>query len=298
MAKILSLICADHAPFLDEACLRAAGAPLGRDDFCVLAPRLAVEWSIRPTDGAPGAVLGALRAHFAGKPVDVNLIEADQREKKLLVADMDSTMIEQECIDELAAYAGKGSEIAAITDQAMRGNLDFDEALRARVAMLAGLPLTAIEETIRNRLSYMPGGKTLITTMRRRGHYCALVSGGFDVFTGPVANHLGFNSHFGNQLLVREGHLTGAVQSPILGRPAKKMTLLRLAKELNITPTQALALGDGANDLDMIAAAGFGVAFHAKPRTAEAAALRLDHASLTGVLFLQGIAKDDHHETG
>ncbi|MEL6112846.1 MAG: phosphoserine phosphatase SerB [Pseudomonadota bacterium] len=297
MAKILSLICADNAPLLDTAFLQSMGAPLARTGFRVLAPALAVEWPLEPSDGVPARILQDWRMRVQDKPVDVNCVEAEGREKSLLVADMDSTMIEQECIDELAAFAGKASEIAAITDQAMQGTLDFEAALRARVKMLEGLAASAIDETIRKRLTYTKGGKTLISTMRSRGHYCALVSGGFEAFTGPVAAHLGFDAHFGNRLEIKDGHLTGAVESPVLGRAAKKTTLLRLAKERTVKPAQTLALGDGANDLDMIAHAGLGVAFHAKPVTAAAAPVCLNHTSLLGILFLQGIAKTDHVTT-
>ena len=206
----------------------------------------------------------------------------------MLLADMDSTMIRQECIDELAALAGVGDRVAAITARAMNGEIGFDGALRERVALLEGLDAAMIDRALRERITLMPGGATLVATMREAGAHCALVSGGFTAFTGPVAARLGFDSHRANGLEVADGRLTGRVSEPILGREAKVDRLDGLCAELGLGAEQALAVGDGANDLGMIGAAGFGVALHAKPAVQERADLVVNHGDLTALLFLQG----------
>ena len=224
--------------------------------------------------------------------VDACPIPPGPRGKRLLLADMDSTIIEQECLDELAEAAGHGALVAAITERAMRGELDFAEALRERVATLAGLPEGVIDEVLARRITLTPGARTLTATMRARGGACVLVSGGFTRFTGPVAERAGFDAHHGNVLEIRDGVLTGAVVPPILGREAKAE---RLAEELaarGLAPDDALCVGDGANDLAMLAAVPLGVAFRAKPVTAAAAPVRIDHGDLTALLHLQGVPRD------
>jgi phosphoserine phosphatase len=206
---------------------------------------------------------------------------------------MDSTMIRQECIDELADLAGVGPQVAAITARAMAGELDFEDALRERVALLAGLPEDAVAEVLETRITETPGGATLVATMRARGGYAALVSGGFTAFTGPVATRLGFDVHRANTLLVENGRLTGRVAEPILGRAAKLEALHDLCARLGIGAEAAMAVGDGANDLAMIRAAGAGVALHAKPAVQAKARLRVNHGDLTALLYLQGYAQAD-----
>jgi phosphoserine phosphatase len=206
---------------------------------------------------------------------------------------MDSTLIEQECIDELAMEAGAGPAVGAITEQAMRGEMEFDAALRARVALLRGLPASTVDKILRTRISLMPGATALIRTMRSAGAYAALVSGGFTSFTGPIAAQLGFDEHHANTLLAENGELTGAVGEPIFGRLAKAHALKELAAKLSLAPAETLAVGDGANDLAMVRAAGLGVAFRAKPALREAANAILDHADLTGLLFLQGYRREE-----
>jgi phosphoserine phosphatase len=230
----------------------------------------------------------ALRAFFKG---DICVQPVAYRRKKLLVADMDSTMIEQECIDELADFVGKKAFVSEITERAMRGELAFEPALRERVALLKGLPLSVIDEVIRDKITLMAGGKTLIATMKANGAYCALVSGGFTAFTAKIAAILGFDENRGNILLHEKGCLTGLVQAPILGKEAKRAALLELSA--NLHPQETLALGDGANDLDMITVAGLGVAYHAKPKVAEAAKARIDHGDLTSLLFFQGFTQKE-----
>ncbi|WP_313349874.1 phosphoserine phosphatase SerB [Paracoccus sp. (in: a-proteobacteria)] len=215
------------------------------------------------------------------------------RRKAVLLADMDSTMIVQECIDELADFAGVGQRVATITAQAMNGELNFHEALLARVNLLAGLPETAIGAVLDSRITLAPGGRELVATMRAQGAYTALVSGGFTVFTGPVSQALGFQEHRANTLLAEDGVLTGHVALPILGREAKVQALREITAERGLSPVDVLAVGDGANDLDMLKLAGMGVALHAKPVVAAQVDLRINHGDLTALLYLQGYAAEE-----
>ena len=235
----------------------------------------------------------ALRAALQGEPVDFAVQIQDKRRKKLLVADMDSTMIGQECIDELADVAGLRDYISDITRRAMNGEIAFEPALRERVSLLKGLPLSIIDDVIENRITLTNGGKELIATMRGHGAYTALVSGGFTLFTKKIANAIGFDEHNANELVVEDGHLAGLVNEPILGKQAKLEKLEELCKKLNISPEDAMAVGDGANDLAMLNRAGSGVALHAKPLVAEAASIRIDYGDLTALLYLQGYRKSD-----
>ena len=220
--------------------------------------------------------------------VDLCIQRAEGRQKRLLIADMDSTMIHQECIDELADEAGFGPRVAAITARAMNGELDFESALRERVSLLRGLPVSVIQKVIDTRITQMQGGAVLLATMRANGAYAALVSGGFTAFTGAIAARLGFDEHRANTLLSEDGQLTGQVADPILGREAKVQALQEISARLGITPNEAIAVGDGANDLGMLGLAGAGVALHAKPSVQEKCALRINHGDLTALLYLQG----------
>jgi phosphoserine phosphatase len=234
-----------------------------------------------------------LRRRFAGLPIDVAVLPAEHRRKRLFLADMDSTMIEQECIDELADYVGLKPQVAAITERAMRGEIPFEPALRERVALLRDLPLRVVDEIIEKRITLMPGGRTLVATMRANGAYACLVSGGFTLFTGPVAAKIGFDEHRSNRLVVAGERLAGEVEEPILGRDAKRATLLDLRQRLGLGAQDTLAVGDGANDLAMLEEAGLGVAFRAKPAVAEAAHARIEHGDLTALLYLQGYAASE-----
>lgn len=237
----------------------------------------------------PGAARRALEGAAAG--VDVVVQPAAGREKKLLVADMDSTMITVECIDELADYAGIKAEVAAVTEAAMRGELDFAGALDARVALLAGLEERAIERCLAERVRIMPGAEALVRTMRARGAHCVLVSGGFTRFAEPVAEAIGFDRAIANVLLTEGGRLTGRVAKPIVDAGTKEATLRAEAARLGLSLAETLAVGDGANDLPMLRAAGLGVAYRAKPVVAAAAGARVEFGDLRALLWAQGIAK-------
>ena len=235
------------------------------------------------------ALEGRLPAGFAVAGVDANVVPAEDRRKLLLIADMDSTIIGVECIDELADFAGVKPEVAAITERAMRGELDFEAALDARVALLKGLPETVLAHCYAERVRLNPGARTLVLTMNALGAETALVSGGFTYFTKRVAAEAGFARNQANILLATDGRLTGRVARPILGRAAKLAALKAICAERGIQPKDAVAVGDGANDLDMVVAAGLGVAYHAKPALAAKADARLEHSDLTALLALQGI---------
>lgn len=216
------------------------------------------------------------------------------RRKAVLLADMDSTMIEQECLDELADMAGVGPRVAAITARAMNGELNFHEALIERVGLLAGLPVSVIAEVLAERITLAPGGRTLVATMKANGAWTALVSGGFTDFTGPVADQLGFDEQRANVLLDDgAGRLSGRVGLPILGREAKVDALVEITAARGLTPAHAMAVGDGANDLGMLQLAGTGVAMHAKPVVAAQARVRVNHGDLTALLYLQGYGRDE-----
>ncbi|MBR0682200.1 phosphoserine phosphatase SerB [Roseomonas eburnea] len=263
--------------------LAALGAAAGTPDW--LAPEEAADL---PFAGlSPDQADAAARAALTGEAVDIIAQDTAGRRKRMLIADMDSTIVTTETLDELAGQAGIKDRIAAITKRAMNGELDFEGALRERVGMLKGLEVAALERTW-EETELMPGARELVATMRAAGARCALVSGGFTYFTGRVAALVGFHEHHSNTLLEAEGRLTGHVAEPILGRNAKLATLKRLAAEDGLALAETLAVGDGANDLDMIKAAGLGVAFRAKPVVAAAARARVDHGDLRALLFAQG----------
>ena len=239
------------------------------------------------------AIDGHIRIHYQDLPIDIAIRPKNELKKKLLIADMDSTIIQQECIDEIADFAGLKERISTITEQAMRGELDFDAALKERVSLLKGIKETALQEVIDQKLDLMPGAKTLVQTMKANDCYCALVSGGFTFFTKRIAETVGFHTNQANQLKIENGELSGEVLEPILGREAKLSALKQFCTEQNISLDEALAVGDGANDLAMIEAAGLGVAFHAKPIVAEKADAQINSGDLTSLLFMQGYNREE-----
>lgn len=263
---------------------------LGATAVYFLADGIACDIPLPPIADHPVA---ALRDALAGAAVDVAVQEVAERRKKVLLADMDSTMIRQECIDELAVEAGVGERVAQITARAMRGEIEFEAALKERVSLLSGQSESMIDRVLHNRIELMPGGRELVATMRRNGAYCALVSGGFTQFTGHIAEQLGFDEHRANTFEIFNGELTGEVVPPILGRDAKVEALHDVTARRGVDPMDVIAVGDGANDLGMLTLAGTGVALHAKPVVAEQADIRIDHGDLTALLYLQGYRKTD-----
>jgi len=294
MTHVATLISNPEHSALDPAAVALAVGVLATAlDVRVLDPGIALDIPFTPGGADDKAVALRLRTALKDHPIDIVVQPLASRRKRLFVADMDSTMIEQECIDELADYVGLKAHVAAITERAMRGEIAFEPALRERVALLKGLPVAVVDEVLAKRITLMPGGRTLVATMRANGAYTCLVSGGFTLFTSRVAAMVGFDEHRGNTLIVEDGKLAGRVQEPVLGREAKLAALIELRDRLGLSPQDTLAAGDGANDLAMIEAAGLGVAYHAKPKVAEAAQARIDHGDLTALLYLQGYARAD-----
>ncbi|MCX5578278.1 phosphoserine phosphatase SerB [Kaistia terrae] len=282
----------EHAASLSEVVDEAVNLPgAGRPDW--LADGEACDIPLPDGENGLGTIRDSLLEMIDGRPVDVVAQPIVGRRKKLLIADMDSTMIGQECIDELADMAGLKPYVAAITERAMRGEIAFEPALRERVGLLKGLPLSVVDTVLAERIKLMPGGPELVRTMKAAGAYAALVSGGFTLFTGPVAAMIGFDENRANILNHEDGALTGTVEEPILGQEAKLSALMDLARRFSLSKHETLAVGDGANDLSMIRAAGLGVAYHAKPKVAAEAAARIDHNDLTALLYAQGYRKSE-----
>jgi len=297
MTHVATLISNPAQRALDDAAIALTVAVLATaQDVRVLDPAVAVDIPFTPGGADDKAVAVRLRTALKDHPIDVVVQPLAHRRKRLFVADMDSTMIEQECIDELADYVGLKAHVAAITERAMRGEIAFEPALRQRVALLKGLPVAVVDEVIAKRITLTPGGRTLLATLRANGAHSCLVSGGFTLFTSRVASMIGFDEHRGNTLIVEDGELAGRVEEPVLGRDAKLATLIGLRDHLGLAAPETLAAGDGANDIPMIEAAGLGVACHAKPKVAEAADARIDHGDLTALLYLQGYTRADFIE--
>ncbi|MBB5040882.1 phosphoserine phosphatase SerB [Shinella fusca] len=292
MAFVATLVANPSNPVLTPAIAEQAADRVKASGLYWLADGIACDIALRD-DSDIAAARDTILAVIAGAPVDLAVQEAETRRKKLLIADMDSTMIGQECIDELAAEVGLKEKVAAITARAMNGEIAFEPALRERVALLKGLPVSVVDEVIEKRITLTPGGRELIATMKAKGCYTALVSGGFTVFTSRIAATLGFDENRANILLAEDGRLTGEVAEPILGKQAKVDALTDISERLGISPQEAMAVGDGANDLGMLHLSGAGVALHAKPAVAAEAKIRIDHGDLTALLYLQGYRKSD-----
>jgi phosphoserine phosphatase len=288
MEQIVVVVAAEAGGLTEERA-RRIGAEIGvRAGPRWLAPGRAAEWAVESPP--PPVALEALREALL---LDLAVVPAAARRKRLFLADMDSTMIEQECIDELADFVGLKAQVSEITERAMRGEIAFEPALRERVALLEGLPVAVVDEIVRERLTLMPGARVLVRTLREAGAHACLVSGGFTLFTERVGALIGFHENRANRLVVRDGRFTGEVEEPILGREAKRATLEELRARLGLDPSQTLAVGDGANDLAMLGEAGLGVAYRAKPAVAAAAHARVDRGDLTALLFMQGYAEDE-----
>jgi len=292
MSLVATLICNPARPAINAAIVNRARAALGHTQPAIwLAEGIAADLFFEGED-TRGAEQ-KLRAAMVSAPIDIVVQPVAHRRKRLLLADMDSTMIGQECIDELADFAGLKAHVAAITERAMRGEIAFEPALRERVALLRGLPLQVIDEVLDRRITLTPGARQLVGTMRGHGGYTCLVSGGFTRFTKAVAARIGFDEDRANELLTDDDKLSGLVREPILGREAKLSTLNDLKRTRGIADADTLVVGDGANDLAMIEQAGLGVAYRAKPAVAAAAHARIDHGDLTALLYVQGYKRED-----
>src|SRR5581483_6842196 len=297
MSLVATLICNPNNPALDSTVVDGALAVLpspGKPQwlFDEVAIDIPFEQPLANHDQVH-VIEARLREMRAGLPIDIVVQPIIARRKRLFLADMDSTMIGQECIDELADFAGLKAHVAAITERAMRGEIEFAPALRERVALLKGLPISVVDDVLRTRITLTPGARELVQTMRAHGAYTCLVSGGFTVFTGPVAAMIGFQENRANTLLAEDGKFTGRVAEPILGREAKFDTLIELTESFELDDIDTLVAGDGANDIPMIQAAGLGVAYHAKPAVAAAATARIDHGDLTALLYAQGYKRSE-----
>lgn len=284
---VATLVSATGGSLVDAALIaRLSREVAGVTGSAVLESGVAADLFAEGAD--PRKLEADLRIALGEATIDLIVQPVATRRKALFLADMDSTMIGQECIDELAAYVGLKDLVSAITERAMRGEIAFEPALRERVALLKGVKLSVVDEIIRERITLTPGGRELVRTMRENGAYTALVSGGFTVFTGPISATIGFDEHRSNTLIAEDGILTGTVADPILGKQAKLDSLVELRSRFGLGSEQTMAVGDGANDLAMLGEAGLGIAFRAKPAVAAAAHARLEHADLTALLYAQG----------
>src|SRR2546421_1260390 len=293
MSIVATLICNPANPALDSTIVDGALAVLPSPGTAQwLFDEVAVDIPFTGSEDIK-SVEARLRQARGDLPIDIVVQPQAFRRKKLFLADMDSTMIGQECVDELADFAGLKAHVAGITERAMRGEIEFEPALRERVALLKGLPVSVVDEVLKNRITPTPGGREVVATMRAHGAWTCLISGGFTLFTNAVAAMIGFQENRANELKIEHGKLTGEVAEPILGRAAKLATLVELRESFDLDDIDTLVVGDGANDLGMIQQAGLGVAYHAKPAVAAAAAARIDHGDLTALLYAQGYRRDE-----
>lgn len=294
MKLVATLISDNNAKVMDDALLRSIRTTVGGHEEPVwLNSGQSAADIFCETAKAAQDIENEIRTALHELPVDIIVQPAATRRKSLFLADMDSTMIDQECIDELADYVGLKDKVSHITERAMRGEIAFEPALRERVALLKGLPVSVVDEIIETRLTLTPGGSELVRTMRANGAYTCLVSGGFTLFTSRIGTMIGFHEDRSNTLVVEEGKLAGAVTDPIIGKEAKLATLLELCQKHGLAAVDTMAVGDGANDLAMLQGAGLGVAFRAKPAVAAAAHARIAHSDLSALLYAQGYKDAD-----
>jgi phosphoserine phosphatase len=301
MSLVVTLICNPANPALDSTVVEGALAVLPSPGPAQwLFDEVAVDIPFEQPGPAETVDVHAIEARLrevrGDLPIDIVVQPRTSRRKKLFLADMDSTMIGQECIDELADFAGLKAHVAGITERAMRGEIAFEPALRARVALLKDMPVGVVDEVLAKRITPTPGGRELVMTMRAHGAYTCLISGGFTLFTNAIAARLGFQENRANELVVANGKFTGEVREPILGRATKLATLIELVESFDLDDIDTLVVGDGANDLGMIQHAGLGVAYHAKPAVSAAAAARIDHGDLTALLYAQGYRREEFVE--
>jgi phosphoserine phosphatase len=298
MTHVATLVTPEDRPVLDDTVIARAASWLPnatRPEW--LAPNIAADIPFAPAEPLDTRELAdRIRAALPGMPVEVFVQPSANRRKKLLLADMDSTMIRQECIDELADFAGLKDKVSAITERAMRGEIEFEPALRERVALLRGLEHKIVERILDERIVLTPGGRSLVRTMRANGAHTVLVSGGFTLFTEKIAAAIGFQETRANVLMIDGEFFAGTVNEPILGREAKVAALIELRSRLGLSRAETMAIGDGANDLAMLQEAGLGVAYHAKPAVAAAAHARVEHCDLMALLYAQGYRRGDFTE--
>jgi phosphoserine phosphatase len=297
MSLVATLICNPNNPALDSTILDGARAVLPSAEpahwlWDEVAADIPFDTPTKSKDDIR-AVADRLRAARGDLPIDIVVQPIATRRKKLFLADMDSTMIGQECVDELADFVGLKAHVAGITERAMRGEIEFEPALRERVALLKGLSVSVVDEVLKTRITATPGGRELVMTMRAHGAYTCLISGGFTLFTNAVAARIGFQENRANELVVRDGKFTGEVKEPILGRATKLATLIELTESFDLDDIDTMVAGDGANDLGMIQNAGLGVAYRAKPAVTAAADARIDYGDLTALLYAQGYRREE-----
>ncbi|MDQ0326699.1 phosphoserine phosphatase [Rhodopseudomonas julia] len=298
MQSVLTLIGSKRKAPVTEDLIVAVTAELGRAGLAAGSPQWLCEGEAcdLPFAGISASALAAARQVVGPAAIDVTATPAANRRKRLLIADMDSTLIDQECIDELAVEAGIGEHVADITARSMAGELDFEPALRERVGLLKGLPVDVADRVLAERITLKAGGRTLVATMRAAGAHTVLVSGGFTIFAEKIAKMLGIEEFHANRLLHEDGHFTGKVAEPILGRNAKVETLKATLARHNLSAEETIAVGDGANDVGMVAHAGLGVALHGKPALVREADADIRYGDLTALLYLQGYKREEFHE--
>jgi phosphoserine phosphatase len=298
MTHVATLVTPQDTRALDDAAIARAASLLPNAGSLVwLAPQIAADIPFAPAEAIdPRALMDRMRT-LGDAPIDIFVQPRAHRRKKLLLADMDSTMIRQECIDELADFVGLKEKVSTITERAMRGEIEFEPALRERVALLRGLEHKIVDRILDERIVLTPGGRALVHTMRANGAHTVLVSGGFTVFAEKIAEAIGFQEARANVLMIDGEFFAGTVNEPILGREAKVAALIELRSALGLKRADTLAIGDGANDLAMLQEAGLGVAYHAKPAVAAAAHARVDHCDLTALLYAQGYRREEFTES-